>query len=196
MDDKIGGDGVQQSIGALTNGAYNELRCNFAGEIVRGNFMSSVCTMLSKCGIDIQDRNVYDEVAAAAVTKFQQMVGMKSNGILDDNTWKAMIYYSAKMSDIIDEESEDAMETGQEKSSDPHYNPFFDDGRFKLHRQNNKDIKIVFGNNSITKTIKDVFMRGVSLEVDTSGNPISEIYEFVARDLKESDEIGDAFKYT
>ena len=56
-------------------------------------------------------------------------------------------------------------------------------------------IKIVFGNKSITKTIKDVFMRSVSVEVDTSGNPVSEVYEFIARDVKESDEINDITKY-
>ena len=39
-------------------------------------------------------------------------------------------------------------------------------------------------------------MRSVSVEVDTSGNPISEVYEFIARDIKESDEISDINKYT
>ena len=38
-------------------------------------------------------------------------------------------------------------------------------------------------------------MRSVSVEVDTSGNPISETYEFIARDIKESDEISDVNKY-
>ena len=38
-------------------------------------------------------------------------------------------------------------------------------------------------------------MRSVSVEVDTSGNPISEVYEFIARDIKESDEINDVTRY-
>ena len=39
-------------------------------------------------------------------------------------------------------------------------------------------------------------MRSVTIEVDTSGNPISEIYEFIARDVIESDELYDSIKYT
>ena len=38
-------------------------------------------------------------------------------------------------------------------------------------------------------------MRGVSTEYDTSGNPISETYEFIAQDLTESDEFRDKEKY-
>ena len=106
-----------------------------------------------------------------------------------------MILYSSKLSDIIEGNGteEDNEETIENDS--PHYNSFFKEDNLKLHRQNRKDIKIVFGSNSITKTIKDVFMRSVSVEVDTSGNPISEIYEFIARDVQESDEITDINKY-
>jgi hypothetical protein len=38
-------------------------------------------------------------------------------------------------------------------------------------------------------------MLSVSVEVDTSGNPSFEVYEFVARDIIESDEISDINKY-
>ena len=38
-------------------------------------------------------------------------------------------------------------------------------------------------------------MRSVSTEFDTSGNPIAEVYEFIAQDLTESDEPNDAGKY-
>ncbi len=38
-------------------------------------------------------------------------------------------------------------------------------------------------------------MRGVGVEVDTSGNPISETYEFIARDITETDEANDADNY-
>jgi hypothetical protein len=38
-------------------------------------------------------------------------------------------------------------------------------------------------------------MRSVSVQVDTSGNPISETYNFIARDIKESDASEDYNKY-
>ena len=39
-------------------------------------------------------------------------------------------------------------------------------------------------------------MRSMSVQVDTSGNPISEVYNFIARDIKESDASEDLGKYT
>lgn len=187
---------IAQSVPELTNYEYNELYYNSAGTPITGNFIYQICDLLDKCGISIQNTNTYDDTVAAAVGQFQQSVGMNVTGILTTSTLQAMIVYAEKMSDIV--EGEDEANTGvvQLLSESPHYNSFFDDDNFKMHRRNHKDIKIVFGNKSITKTIKDVFMRSVSVEVDTSGNPISEIYEFIARDVTESDEIADINKYT
>jgi hypothetical protein len=76
-----------------------------------------------------------------------------------------------------------------------HYDPFFLNSSGKIYRKNHKDIIISLGNGANVKTIKDVFMRSVSVQVDTSGNPISEVYNFIARDIKESDAPEDAGKY-
>ena len=97
-------------------------------------------------------------------------------------------------SDFADDDSVTTSESLDESNS-PHYESFFSKDRYKTFRRNSKDIKIIFGNGSIVKTIKNVFMRSVNVEVDTSGNPISEVYEFIAQDVKESDEISDAMKY-
>lgn len=186
---------VKQTIAELTGDIYNELRYDAAAEPITGNFVQDICYMLNKCGANISVTNQYDETVSGAVADFQKRVGTNATGILNNATWQGMIYYAEKMSDVIEEDAntEDGIDTATSKS--PHFNPFFDTDRFKLHRQNHKDIRIVLGNASVTKTIKDVFMRSVSVEVDTSGNPISETYEFIARDVKESDEISDAAKY-
>lgn len=184
-----------QSIPELTNYQYNELSYNSADTLITGSFIYQICDLLNKCKINVQPTNVYDNTVENAVIEFQQATGMNVTGVLTTSTLQAMIVYADKMSDVIygdDESSEDSEDT---PSSSPHYNSFFDDNKYKMHRKNHKDITIVFGNKSITKTIKDVFMRSVSVEVDTSGNPISEVYEFIARDVKESDEISDVNKY-
>ena len=184
-----------QSIPELTRYEYNELYYNSAGTLITGNFMYSVCDLINKCGINLRVTSTYDDTVETAVAEFQGMVGMSTTGILTTNTWQAMIVYADKMSDVVvdDDDSDDTIE--DTTSDSPHYNSFFEDDNYKMHRRNRKDIKIVFGNKSITKVIKDVFMRSVSVEVDTSGNPISEIYEFIARDVTESDEISDINKY-
>lgn len=186
---------IAQTIPELTNYEYNELYYNSAGTLITGSYIYQVCDLLDKCGISIQSTNVYDGTVADAVLQFQQAMGMNATGILTTNTLQAMIVYAKKMSDIITGEDEDNEGTVADISESPHYNSFFNDDKYKMHRRNHKDIKIVFGNKSITKTIKDVFMRSVTVEVDTSGNPVSEIYEFVARDVTESDEISDIGNY-
>lgn len=186
---------VKQTIAELTGDVYNELRYNAAAEPITGDYVKDICQMLNKCGANIKVTDQYDETVANAVADFQKRVDTNATGILNNATWQGMIYYASKMSDTIEDDS--ILDDGVDKttSKSPHFNPFFDTDKFKLHRQNHKDIKIVLGNSSVIKTIKDVFMRSVSVEVDTSGNPISETYEFIARDIKESDEISDANKY-
>lgn len=186
---------VKQTIAEFTGDVYNELRYNAAAAPITGSFVQDICQMLNKCGANIAITDQYDETVAGAVAEFQKKIETNPTGILNNATWQGMIYYAAKMSDTIEDDSASDDVVDSETSKSPHFNPFFDTDRFKLHRQNHKDIKIVLGNSSVTKTIKDVFMRSVSVEVDTSGNPISETYEFIARDIKESDEISDAAKY-
>jgi hypothetical protein len=187
---------IAQSIPELTGYEYNELYYNSAGALITGSFIFQVCDLINQCGINVAPTNTYNYSVCNAVMEFQEMVGMTGTGILTTNTLQAMILYAQKiLNDTVtdDTETEDDSETIKETS--PHYNSFFDDDNLKMHRRNHKDIKIVFGNKSITKTIKDVFMRSVSVEVDTSGNPISEVYEFIARDIIESDELTDINKY-
>lgn len=187
---------IAQTVPELTNYEYNELYYNSAGTLITGSYIYQVCDLLNKCGVDIASTNVYNDTMVAGVSRFQDMVGMTATGILTTSTLQAMIMYADKMSDIIEGDEETTDGVVQELMESPHYNSYFNDEKYKMHRRNHKDIKIVFGNKSITKTIKDVFMMSVSVEVDTSGNPISEIYEFIARDVVESDEISDINKYT
>lgn len=186
-----------QTIPELTNYQYNELSYNSASPIIKGNFVLEVCSLLGRCGFDIKSTDEYDDTVASVVGQFQHLTGMAVTGILTTATYQAMILYAEKnMNNEITDDSTETTSNNLDESDSPHYESFFAQDRYKMFRRNHKDIKIIFGNGSITKTIKDVFMRSVSVEVDTSGNPISEMYEFIARDVKESDEISDAMKYT
>ena len=187
---------VAQTIQELTGNKYSELSYKQSSVAVKGNFISEVKRMLNKCDINIKTSGkVFDLELEQAIQKFQSTMGMTPTGILDNKTWQTMILYSNKYSDaVVDDDLEEAIASG-EVSDSPHFNSFFGTSNMKTHRRNHKDIKIVLGNNTVIKTIKDVFMRSVSVEVDTSGNPVSETYEFIARDIVESDEIMDSNKY-
>lgn len=184
------------TIQELTGGNFNELSYNPSSEIT-GTFIDTVKTLLRKCDSTVNvTGSSYGLQMSQAIMEFQARVGgLQVSGILNNATWQTMIAYAEKYSDIIDGTAidEDTGLTVGETS--PHYDTFFDANNVKNHRRNGKDIKIVFGNNNITKTLKNVFMRSVSIEVDTSGNPISEVYEFVAQDVTETDEPMDANKY-
>ena len=185
-----------QTIPELTNYEYNELSYNSASPIIKGSFVLEVCSLLNRCGLNVESTDEYNEKVAEFVCQFQQISNMPVTGILTTATYQAMILYSDKLmnNEITDDDSVTTSENLDESNS-PHYESFFAKDRYKTFRRNSKDIKIIFGNGSIVKTIKNVFMRSVNVEVDTSGNPISEVYEFIAQDVKESDEISDAMKY-
>ena len=188
---------IAQTIPELTNYEYNELSYNSASPMIKGSFVLEVCSLLGRCGFNVKNINEYNEEIAEFVGQFQQISGMAVTGILTTATYQAMILYAEKnMNNEISDDSSGTTSENLDESNSPHYESFFAQDRYKMFRRNHKDIKIIFGSGSITKTIKDVFMRSVSVEVDTSGNPISETYEFIARDIKESDEISDAMKYT
>lgn len=184
----------------LTEGQYNELRYDSAGSAITGEFVEQLIVLIEQCGVQFDNTghelNTYDEPVVEAVKGFQTLVGISpATGILGNGTYQSMLYYAQRLSDVVYDESGELTSSDSDISKSPHYASFFKTDAFKQFRKNHVDIKIIFGNDSIVKTIKDAHMRSVTVEVDTSGNPISEVYEFIARDLVESDEISDANKY-
>lgn len=165
-------------------------------------YIQKIRVLLNKAGIDMTKYSAGDNISyfdtslEEAVSEFQSIsMGIEPNGVIDDDTLNALIVCANNMSDIIYSETTNAI--GNDTSDDgmAHFDSFFTTDNKKTGRKNQVDIKIVLGENSIIKTIHNVYMRSVSTEFDTSGNPIAEVYEFIAQDLTESDEPNDASKY-
>lgn len=189
----------QFTISELTSYQHKELKYDASNAAISYNFILEVRQYLNKAGISINTNStVYDLELSNKIKDFQSKVGLPANGILNTNTLQALVRYADKnSSNIVTDDDENSTSSSDEDSNNnPHYNSFFDENNYKTFRKNRKDIKIVLGNNSNIKTIIDVFFRSQSVEYDTSGNPISEVYEFIAKDIKESDEINDLDKYT
>ena len=166
-----------------------------------GPYMLAIRDLINKAGIDIynkysyDDINLYDEGVEQCVMEFQKNNGLEETGIINDDTLNALINVSNNLSDIIYSENAEDITVDTSANENPHFDSFFSSSNTKNARKNNQDIVITLGNNTITKTIHNVYMRGVSTEYDTSGNPISETYEFIGQDLTESDEFKDNKKY-
>lgn len=188
----------QFTISELTNSERNEL--SYKQENMDSyNFIPEVRTYLKRAGINVKSltSEQYDLDMYNSIKKFQELVNLTPNGILNNLTLSNLIkYVETNNSNNISSDTETEVPEENTKDTNPHYNSFFGSDNFKTPRKNRQNIKIVLGNNNNTKTIIDVFFRSQSVEYDTSGNPISEIYEFIARDIKESDEINDTDKYT
>lgn len=182
----------------FTNGEQKELSYGMVGP-----YIMELRDLLSKSGIDIYNKYTYDNIyeydegLEQAIIEFKTSQGLTNpdSGIVDNNTLNALFAVSNIMSDTVESDYEEDETVDTSSNSDPRYDSFFSKDNTKEVRKNNNDINIVLGNNNVVKTIHNVYMRSVSTEVDTSGNPISETYEFIAQDLTESDESKDANKY-
>jgi hypothetical protein len=186
------------TIEGLTNGKFKTITNSSTGIKYSGNLISAVVDLISKTMTDVSDTNIKTSGIAFKniILNYQKKFGLKETGVLDDNLLHD-IYRRAQetSSDTIEDDEENDEEYSRDSNLNPHYDPFFLNESGKIERKNNKDIIISFGGGTNRKIIKNVFMRSVSVQVDTSGNPISEVYNFIARDIKETDASEDLNKY-
>jgi len=200
LDDSHGTSGSESQKHPLTDkngasGSESQKRPNMTNTPIE-----DIIKYLDKAGYPISSDHkdgLYDQAVENIVKKFQKDNGLTEDGITNQDLLDKIVEKANEnANDVIEEEAPiDEIKIEEDPEFNAHYDSYFNTNASKVARLNHKDIKIVFGNSSITKTIKDVFMRSVSVEVDTSGNPISEVYEFIARDVIESDEATDEDKY-
>lgn len=120
-----------------------------------------------------------------AVRKYQTDNSLTATGKVDRITWNKLF--------DINEVASSSVNTADEESNAFTYgsnnkNSFFRNDRKQVLRKNGTDIVIVLGDNHRKKTIKDVIYRSKSFVLNAGGEPIAETYEFIARDLIESEE--------
>ena len=183
----------------LANHQFRELRFN-PFRNYKGPLVQEVMKLIARAGGDTTNTNIntvgikFRDVIMA----YQRANNLPVTGVLNDDLLHHIYKKAEENSNNEIKDNTNGYKTEDSDDDgivDPHYDPFFLNKSSKDARKNHKDIVIEMGKNGNMKIIKDVFMRSVSVEVDTSGNPISEIYNFVARDIKESDAKEDRNKY-
>lgn len=182
----------------LTNNKYRAIDQNATD--VPEDVIKNIMQLIRKIGCDTTNTDIRKNGTSfqKVIKNVQKTFGMPETGVLDDNLLHYIYQKSQELdSDEIDDDSEEEDQNYWDETlvNNPHYDPYFINNSSKDARRNHKDIIIAFGDGSNRKIIKDVFMRSESIQVDTSGNPISEVYTFVARDVKESDAEEDQNKY-
>jgi hypothetical protein len=179
----------------------SEISYSSSGKTISYNFIMDVCDYLRQLGFWAKDsQREYDYELSKAILSFQAVENLSPTGTLNDATLKLLVRRAGDfMNNKIGENSyggnNDYVSNTNTAVSGAHYGSFFAEGNYKTFRKNRGNIKIVLGDGSIVKTIRDVYIRSSSVQVDSSGNPISEVYEFIARDVTESDEVNDINKY-
>lgn len=187
----------------MTNGERLVLKYNPAGNNYTGPLVPQILKAISMTGVDVTNTqvNTVGSTFRDIVFAYQKKYNLPQTGFVDDNLLKDIYTRAFEManSEIEDDDAYNTDTASEELPEsdvyDAHYDPFFLNNSSKVYRKNHKDIVISLGNGANVKVIKDVFMRSVSVQVDTSGNPISETYNFIARDIKESDASEDRMKY-
>ena len=142
--------------------------------------------------------NTYNLTYYQAVKAFQKdfLSGTACDGVLTSHTMKALEAEAlGKMQAQIPSV---ARATGQARSSsdstvkDNEIDSFFSHHKQTLLRRQGYSILIEIGDQEqYLKALLDVRLRSKSVAVDASGNPIAEVYEFIARDLRENTEASD-----
>ena len=123
-----------------------------------------------------------------AVKEFQKNNALQVTGEVDKATWEKLFSI-----DIESDDSENSTETDTQYDTDitygsNNYDSFFNENNNELFRKNNNDITITYGNGYKYKILKNVIFRSKTQQVNANGEPIADVYEFIARDLIESEE--------
>lgn len=134
-----------------------------------------------------------------AVKSWQRSIGATATGWVSESNWNALFGDYDENKDTIDyDDTEDSKYykddniypggTPNKYSEQATERPFFNEQNGKQLRKANIDIQIKFGaNNSMNRTLKNVYMRSIGQQIGANGEPIYDLYEFVARDLIDSE---------
>lgn len=164
-----------------------------------GEYVKEIRDYLNTLGFDTYKNStnptVFDVNLENAVKDFQKKYNLPQTGSINNESLNKLINQSNTVSGTIYSTTSNNVYVDTMETDDPHYDSFFSRKYSKKTRKNNQDIIITLGNNTIHRKLHNVYMRSVSVEFDTSGNPISEVFSFIAQDLTESDEPYDANKY-
>ena len=121
-----------------------------------------------------------------AVKAYQRKQGILVSGIVDKTTWDRLFKDTATIDDsstpLVGDTGDSYIVGSNNKES------FFNPSRKQSLRKNGSNIVITLGDNHRVKMIENVVFRSKAVVINASGEPIAETYDFIAKDLIESEE--------
>lgn len=133
-----------------------------------------------------------------AIRKFQRDNKMPASGVCDNNIKGIILAQYDRHLKEHGDQADSTVSSGGHSNSNVAYpveenqyleESFFSTKREETLRRNNYNIVIQIGDyDQHVKAITGVRLRSKTVQLDASGQPISESFEFIAKDLKENTE--------
>lgn len=145
--------------------------------------------------------SVYTYAYYQAVKAFQKtyLKEASANGVLTPKLANAIEEAASKVAQPVNSNARGGATSGGSSTTSSattvqqnETDSFFSTSREGLLRRQGYSILVEIGDNEqYLRALVDVRLRSKSVSVDASGNPIAEVYEFIARDLRENTESTD-----
>lgn len=130
----------------------------------------------------------YDYNYWTAVKSYQKSKGLSADGRLTESLIQQLEDDYAEV--IAQTVSSSRSRSGSDEKKELFIeDSFFGETKETTLRSGGYSIVLIVGDdNQYKRTLTDVRMRSKTIQVDASGNPVTESYEFIAKDLKENTE--------
>ena len=125
----------------------------------------------------------YSKATEDAVKRYQKYSGFDSTGNVDNITLESL----KVVPQITDNADIDNNVTNNKTFGNNNTNTFWNNDNDTVLRKNNNDITIKYGEGSKSKILKNVIFKSKQ-QVITVDNNVEDVYEFIARDLIESED--------
>lgn len=129
----------------------------------------------------------YSIATENAVIRYQKYKKLVPTGRVNKETFKALFKSNAEFEDEDINKNVDDNTTKQ--YGDNNNDTFFSNNSDTIMRSNNNDITITYGEGNKSKTLKNVIFKSKTQAIDPNDGSLVDEYEFIARDLKETEDI-------
>lgn len=126
------------------------------------------------------NNDIYDNDTKAAIKKYQSDNKISVTGAVDDDTYSSL--FKERSIANVDVSSFSLSRSGDKQQQEEE--KFFDENKSDLFRKGDLEIKIKYGKGQVT-TLQKVKLYNKDQMIDSNGEPIYDVYQFIAQDIKE-----------
>ncbi|AIY85353.1 putative peptidoglycan binding domain protein (plasmid) [Clostridium baratii str. Sullivan] len=126
------------------------------------------------------NNDIYDNDTKAAIKKYQSDNKISVTGAVDNDTYN-LLFKEISIANV-DVSNFSLLRSGDQQQQEEE--KFFDESKSDLFRKGNLEIKIKYGKGQVI-TLQKVKLYNKDQMIDSNGEPIYDVYQFIAQDIKE-----------